>query len=213
MSPRARRQLFAAKEFFAVILEPKAKGPRILLATATTLAVALAIPLIHLHHDQPTIAGQSTSQTTNSTQHGVILRRASRGLLREALQKDLSAVRVTTPVQRLPTSTSDDSEAIALAETLAPSHPIPPQPLTPQEHILQGATRRTQPLEVAELELTRAPFHRAAAHARELFTFAQVARGLLAPLAAAEAIEPITPPAEAQPAAQPDAFTEPPSSR
>jgi hypothetical protein len=223
-------KFFAAQEFFAVILEPNrgpqraffalwggmAKDPRILLATATALAVALAIPLTHLHHNQPNIASNTTTPTaTHPTTNTVILSEVSRGPMRETQSKDLPAARITTASHALPTPTpttvQDDPEAIALAETLAPSQPIPQQPLTPQERLLLRATRQGQPLEVAELELAREPFLRAAAVARERFTFAQVARSLLAPLAEAESLEPKPSAAEAPPAASTE--LQPPSPR
>jgi hypothetical protein len=101
-----------------------------------------------------------------------------------------------------------DPDTIALAETLAPSHPAPPMPLTQQERLLISATRQGQPIELAELEPLRQPALRAAAAARERANLRQYIHGLLGPLAAAESLNP-TPPVD-DPAAT--AFA-PPSSK
>jgi hypothetical protein len=100
---------------------------------------------------------------------------------------------------------STDLDALALAETLAPSHPAPPMPLTAEEHLLLLATRPGQPIELAELETLRQPALQARAQAREQATIRNYIHSLLGPLAAAEAIHP-TPPMD-------DSPTSPPSSR
>jgi hypothetical protein len=203
-------KISAAKEFFAVILEPKAKDPRILLAAATALAVALAIPLTHLHHNQPNLANNTTTPTTNhptaTSNHPTAtlsFRPERDGFIvpRSGETRSSRSPHITPAAQTLPIPTPDDPETIALAETLAPSQPIPTQPLTQQERLLLRLTRQGQPLEVAELELAREPFLRAVAVAHEHLTFAQVARSLLAPLAAAESLEPKPSSADAPPAA------------
>jgi hypothetical protein len=86
-----------------------------------------------------------------------------------------------------------DPDALALAETLAPSRPIPPIPLTAEEHLLLLATRHGQPIELAELETLRLPALQARAEARQQTTIRNYIHSLLGPLAAAEAINP-TPP-------------------
>jgi hypothetical protein len=97
------------------------------------------------------------------------------------------------PSPTAPTSTEQqDPDAIALAETLAPSRPAPPLPLTEQEHLLLAATRPGQPIEVAELDIARAPFLRAAAEARETASIDHYAKSLLAPFALADALSPTT---------------------
>jgi len=108
--------------------------------------------------------------------------------VRETQSKELPTARISTTAQSLPAT--DDPDAIALAETLAPSHPIAPLPLTAEERLLFNATRPGQPIELAQLELAREPNLRAAAVAREHSTLVQLARSLLAPLAAAEALDP-----------------------
>jgi hypothetical protein len=224
LTPRATAKLFAVRAFFAVILEPNrgsqraffalwggmAKAPRIQLATATALAVALAIPLTHLHHDPPAITSHTTTPTTNRPTPTLSFRPERDGFIVPRSGETRSS-RTTTVAQSLPTPTPDDPDTIALAETLAPSQPIPQQPLTAQERLLLRATRKGQPIEVAELDQAREPLLRAAAVAHERFTFAQVARSLLAPLAEAESLEPKPSSADAPPAASPE--TQPPSSR
>lgn len=86
-----------------------------------------------------------------------------------------------------------DPDAVALAETRAPSRPAPPMPLTPQERLLLAATRQGQPIEVAELDIARAPALRAASEARETAGIQRLAGRLFAPIAFAEALEPSTP--------------------
>jgi hypothetical protein len=147
------------------------KDLRIQLA-ATALAIAVTIPLAHhkLANWQTgnwATENQPRTTSTTSTPNAVILSGVSRGLMRETPPKDLPAARITNASQTLSTPTPDDPEAIALAETLAPSQPIPTQPLTAEERLLLRATRQGQPIEVAELELAREPILRAAAEARE----------------------------------------------
>jgi hypothetical protein len=198
-----------APTFFAVFLGA-ARDLRLQLAVATALAVALAIPLTHLHHDQPMIASHTTKPDTAHPTPTLSFRPERDGLIIPRSGETRSS-RITTAAQALSTPTPDDPEAIALAETLAPSQPIPTQPLTPQERLLLHLTRQGQPIEVAELELAREPILRAAAEAHERFTFAQVARSLLAPLAEAESLEPKPSSTDAPPAASTE--LQPPSSR
>jgi hypothetical protein len=86
------------------------------------------------------------------------------------------------------TPASTDPDTLALAETLAPSHPAPPMPLTAQEHLLILATRQGQPIELAELETLRKPALQAAAEARQNATIRRYAESLLGPLATAAAL-------------------------
>jgi len=89
-------------------------------------------------------------------------------------------------------ASQQDPEAIALAETLAPSRPAPPMPLTAQEKLIQSATRPGQPIQLAELDLARAPHLRAAAQARENEDMERYVKSLLAPFAVADALQPTT---------------------
>jgi hypothetical protein len=110
-------------------------------------------------------------------------------------------IKITTP-QLIPTTTPHhtsrtatplcDCDPTALAETLAPSHPAPIQPLTPQERLLVLATRRGSPIEVAELDQLREPVLRAAATAREHANLRQYMQGLLAPLAISQTLDSTT---------------------
>jgi hypothetical protein len=86
--------------------------------------------------------------------------------------------------------TPTDPDAIALAETLAPSRPAPPMPLTQQELLTLAATRPGQPIQLAELDLARAPALRAAAEASEQASLQRYVKSMLAPFAVAEALSP-----------------------
>lgn len=98
-----------------------------------------------------------------------------------------------------------DPDAIALAETLAPSHPAPPLPLTAQEALLLGSTRQGQPIEVAELETRRESALTQIAEARERATVREYIHGLLGPLAAAQILTPpLSPSDDSKPAAESD---------
>jgi hypothetical protein len=98
-------------------------------------------------------------------------------------------VGVLTPA---PSQQQPDPDTIALAETLAPSRPAPPLPLTAQEHLMLAATRPGQPIEVAELDIARAPILRAATEARETASMDRYVKSLLAPFAVADALSPTT---------------------
>ena len=83
---------------------------------------------------------------------------------------------------------ADDPDTIALAETLAPSHPAPTLPLTAQEALLLRATRPGQPIEVAELETRRDAALTALAAAHRRANIREYIQGLLGPLAIAESL-------------------------
>jgi hypothetical protein len=84
-------------------------------------------------------------------------------------------------------------------------------PLTEQERLLLSATRKGDPMEVAELEPVQAPRRRAAAEAREKAGIQQYAKLLLGPLALAESMHPIgTSPKQEEPRLSP--VLDPPSS-
>jgi hypothetical protein len=89
-----------------------------------------------------------------------------------------------------PASTQDPDQ-IALAETLAPSLPAPPLPLT-QEQLLVAAARPGQPIQLAELDFARAPQLRAAAEARQTASLDRYVKTLFAPFAVADALQPTT---------------------
>jgi hypothetical protein len=99
-----------------------------------------------------------------------------------------------------------DPDAIALAETLAPSHPAPPLPLTAQEALLLRSTRQGQPIEVAELETRRTSVLTQIAEARERATVRDYIHGLLGPLATAQTLTPPPSPSDdTKPAADSEA--------
>jgi hypothetical protein len=85
-------------------------------------------------------------------------------------------------------SSQQDPDAIALNETLAPSHPAPALPLTAQEALLLRSTRRGQPMEVAELDtlLEAALMNRVTEQRRA--SLRETIQGLLGPLATAQAL-------------------------
>jgi hypothetical protein len=172
----------------------------LLLVTAGYLAISrhrsqqeiVAVPPAHT--TAPSLSGSAptpaalTSSTTTKTSH-----------LRQPF---------TPSPQPLPAA-QNDPDAIALAETLAPSHPAPPLPLTTQEALLLRSTRLGQPIEVAELETRRETTLTAIASARERSSLRQYIQGLLGPLATAQALTPSPQPDEAKPAVD----AEPPSSK
>jgi hypothetical protein len=89
-----------------------------------------------------------------------------------------------------------DLDAIALAETFAPSHPAPPLPLTAQEALLLRSTRQGQPIEVAELETRRTSVLTEIAEARERANLREYIHGLLGPLATAQTLTPLPSPSD-----------------
>jgi hypothetical protein len=112
---------------------------------------------------------------------------------------------VLNPAAPQPLSNPSDPDAIALAETLAPSHPTPPLPITPQEALLLRSARRGQPIEIAELETRRESVLNHIAEARERTSIREYIHGLLGPLATAESLTPSpAPPEDAQPIPEPE---------
>jgi hypothetical protein len=85
---------------------------------------------------------------------------------------------------------AQDPDQLALAETLAPSRPAPPMPLTAQEQVMVAATRPGQPLQLAELDQARAPILRAETDARRNADMKRYVENLLAPFALADALQP-----------------------
>lgn len=169
-----------------------------MLATSLgTLAIVLLVT--HRHHSPQQIANIPTTSP-------VILSEVSPTTMRETQPKTPDA-----PIRTKAAHTTHpplcDCDPTALAETLAPSHPAPPMPLTPQERLLILATRPGSPLEVAELDQLREPLLRAAAEAQEHAQLRQVMQGLLRPLAIAQSLNTTNPteaPAEnTQPAPEP----------
>jgi hypothetical protein len=236
-SPFAAAAQPASISPFAVILSV-VKDPRILLAAARRYSVAAAALALLIALTTITLLHHSTPATTARTTPVIVDPSSSASLNGAGLQsrhtappsspasaaEGYSAVAATNQVPRdfslgshapfqeakfsLPPS-AQDPEAIALAETLAPSRPAPPMPLTAQEKLIQAATRPGQPLQLAELDLARAPVLRAAAQARETASIDRYVRSLLAPFAVADALQPTT---FSQPQEAPTSAPAPPNS-
>ena len=189
--------------FLAVILNA-VKDPRTLLAQARLYSVAaaaltllLAVTTLALHHYRtPPSAAQSksipnklyapTQPATLAQAFGLDNTRVPQGFsLGSHIPNQRAGGLTPAPSQQPP-----DPDAIALAETLAPSRPAPPMPLTPQEHLMLAATRPGQPIQIAELDMARAPILRAAAEAREDANIRRYVKTLLAPFAVADALSP-----------------------
>jgi hypothetical protein len=82
------------------------------------------------------------------------------------------------------TVAADDSDAIALAETQAPSHPAPPMAATPQERVVLRSERSSRAVEMAE---AHEPGFRTE---RERTAVRQYILGLLDPLVTAQNLTP-----------------------
>jgi hypothetical protein len=211
----------ASSSPFAVILNA-VKDPRILLAPAKLYTVAAAVLTLLLALTTITLLHHRTPATTARTTPIVVTPPSNRGLEGAGLQSRHNAPTRTValpaegishsspqPSQTAPTSTTQpDPDTIALAETLAPSRPAPPMPLTAQEHLMLVAMRPGQPIELAELDIARAPLVRAAAEARETANIDRYAKSLLAPFAVADELQPTT---FSQPQESPTPSPAPPS--
>ncbi len=217
--------------FFAVILNA-VKDPRIFFADAmpyalpaTALILLLAIVSITFHTHQPPHTTALSKPTPSHPYAPAQPASLTPALAPPNLQAtQLTAIANTTVPQgfslesSIPANVSElstpptDPDAIALAETLAPSRPAPLMPLTPQENLLLAATRPGQPIEIAELEPLREPALRAAAEAHQHASRRQYLQALLAPLVFAQALEP-TSPSPPQDEAQSAVPSESPSSK
>jgi hypothetical protein len=183
-------------------------------AAAAALTLLVALTALTLHHRTPS--------TTARIPPTVLTPTSARGLEGAGLQSRRSAPTRTAALatEGISTATStqvpqgfslgshspsqrtgvltpasfreQDPDAIALAETLAPSRPAPPMPLTAQEHLMLAAARPGQPILLAELDSARAPILRAAAEARETASIDRYAKSLLAPFALADELSPTT---------------------
>jgi hypothetical protein len=218
-SPFASTEGSAPTSFLAGILTLswlKGKNLRIFSApvtrftlAASSLAILAALSLfaLHAHHQASApsqinssfIPLQTTARNPGTTASLEQPRRSS-----PAKIPVLAAEAITSQASNPPTTPPPtDPDAIALAETLAPSRPAPPMPLTQQEILLISATRPGQPIELAELDTARDSALRSLAAAHERAHLRQYIQGLLSPLAAAESLNP-TPPDEDPPAAASD---------
>ena len=186
------------------------RDPRIPLTPARLYTAAAALTLLLtlttitlLHHHTPTTTAQShlnqtttaalTPTSTPSLEGAGLQSRRNAPARNPALAATAISHPASMPLQTpQPLSATEQPtlETIALAETRAPSRPAPPMPLTAQEHLLLAAARPGQPVEVAELDMARAPSLRAAAEAREDARIRRYVKGLLASFALADALSP-----------------------
>jgi hypothetical protein len=225
---------------FAVVLNA-VKDPSIFSAearpyafAATTLTLLLTFSVaLHLYHNPQTLAQWNPIHAPNSapTQTASIIEPSSHATTAQAAPNPIPSTyfegaELQSRHQPQPTNTAlaaeapgippqpTDPDTIALAETLAPSHPAPPMPLTAQEALLVRATRQGQPIELAELGIARESNLRSIADARDHSSLRQYIKSLLAPLAAAQAFESTPSPSpDAAPPAPASETTSPPLSK
>jgi hypothetical protein len=203
----------AAPSFFAVVLSA-VKDPRILLAPAnlyiaagTALTVVLALAALMIVHPRPATNTAQTDFRAHSNPLPQALtapstptaqdRTAASVLEDAALHSPHHSLIPTTAlpasvISPQPSPSAQDLDQLALAETLAPSHPAPPLPLTAQEHLMLAATRPGQPIQLAELDISRSSSLRAEAKAREEASIGRYVKRLLFPFAVADALSPTT---------------------
>lgn len=194
----------AISSFFAVILNA-VKDPRILPVQAKIFAtVAIALTLLAalsvLHYRATTTQPETPSVATTPAPQGFSL--GSHQVHQEATVLAPALSQATHdrapqgfslgahPTQIAAEILAPDPDAIALAETLAPSLAAPPMPFTPQEQLIASATRPGQPIQLAELDIAREPYLRAEAAARTNVAIERYVHTLLAPFAAADALQP-----------------------
>ena len=204
----ARTQTDSAPSCISVILNA-VKDPRISLSpakfySAAALTVVIALTTLTILHRHPSTTTQrnhpfprsphrletlAANPRTPQIQPRGVHPREPPPRYPEASPSSPIALPISRGFSPGPTQ---DPDAIALAETLAPSRPAPPMPLTAQEKLIQAATRPGQPIQLAELDLARAPMLRAAAKARETASIDRYVKTLLAPFAVADALQPTT---------------------
>jgi hypothetical protein len=172
--------------------------PRLTLGSGAILAIALVgigVGLtIHLRHTQT----QSIATTTQSAPPVSAIGRHRTPLAppSEAAAGKQRASNLPAQTPSLSHNAADAIDALALAETLAPSHPTPALALTDQETLLIHSTRPGQPLEIAALDLLRESALSAVAEARERASVREYVHGLLGPLATAQVLTPASTPSE-----------------
>ena len=198
--PLITTDISAEPSIFTTILNA-VKAPRILLTPARLYTAAAALTLLLtlttvnlLHHNTPTTTAQSKPIPNALTQPATLAQATSPA---NTQVPQAFILRSHSPIQRaeaIPPAPAQQPnlDTIALAETRAPSHPAPPMPLTAQEHLLLAAARPGQPIEVAELDMARAPYLHAAAEYREEASIQRYVHTLLAPFAVADALSPTT---------------------
>lgn len=178
------------------------KAPRSLLApaklyTAAALTLLLTLTTIATLHHHSTTQSQVTHLRDSTTiANAATAHNATTPILQPVKLRfhhpnltTASTLTATRPSSLSP-SAQDDPDAIALAETLAPSRPAPPMALTAQEQLLASAARPGQPLQLAALDQARAPALHAAAEAREDARIRRYIHAMLAPFALSDALSP-----------------------
>jgi hypothetical protein len=149
--------------YFAVILNA-VKDLRILFPeaklytfAATTLALLMALSLfaLHLHHKPPTIAQSNplplaTAPQTPPRQITLAPARPTAPATPKGHHQPTSSL-PPSPTMLTAPITPTDPDTIALAETLAPSRPAPPMPLTQQERLMLSVLRSGDQEEIAAL--------------------------------------------------------------
>ncbi len=144
------------------------------IAAGTALTVVIALTILH-HHPSANSAQTNFNSHSNpiaqehaaiSPQGAELQSRRTPSFEGAGLQSrqtapasnlTLTANGISSPLPRSAQDPSaQDLDALALAETLAPSRPAPPMPLTAQEKLIRSATRPGQPIQLAELDLARA---------------------------------------------------------
>lgn len=158
-------------------------------AAATCIVLALAMASLLLHRRQA-IPLTAQPQVNHPAQLAIATPNTI-GRPHFALAAQPAGTKTETSLPSAEPAT--DYDAIALAETLAPSHAATILPLTAQEQTLVQATRQGQPIEVAELDQVREPALRAAAAAREHRNLLHYVSVWLAPLAAFQSVQPDAP--------------------
>lgn len=159
---------------------------------ATVIAVTI---LPRATHDLASPAQPSPHAVTQSSTPDTVATTAPETQSHAIIHSVHSIATPPQPRTDAPASSMDD---VALAETLAPSRPAPPMPLTRDERLLLRAARHTDEVTVAQLEALPRPSLRWRDAA-----ITQFLQRNLASLAVAESFHP-TPPQE-----QPQALSQP----
>ncbi len=181
----ARRTLFASPQHIAWA------------GAACAAVLALAVLATH-YQPAPTVADLSSETPATQASPSLPVPAAAQVAPRFSVGSHTASLKIEGVLTPEPAP-----DAIALAETLAPSHPAPPLPLTAQEALLLRSTRQGEPIEVAELETRRESVLTQIAEARERATVREYIHGLLGPLATAQTLTPPPSPSDdTKPAAE-----------
>jgi hypothetical protein len=171
-------------------------GWRVLMARLSPYAVGAAVAVlvfaayVGLSHRAPRAVEQ-----VQVRRDVVMPKNSAAGLtarvVHSAAVRGAAAEAVTTP-----TAAAEDSDAVALAETMAPSHPAPLMAATPQELLAMRSGRAGHSVEMAELQPHEPGFRTE----HERTAIRQYILGLLDPLVTAQNLTSSPPPADDPPA-------------